>query len=294
MMARSALLSLLLVCGSSGSGANAAAAGCAAPEPGAALWLGHSRWDESDAQGRRLLRESGTLAGARLGLALRCEGWHGEADAGWRGGQRDYRGLSSSGAAIRTHSDIEERRLRVSLWRPLLPRSGGSTELALGLRGEWRSLDRELMSVGSVQGYPEQHRHAALALGLTVQQVISSIRTSTSNAPAGWHWAAELWLGGGPRGTVKVQLPTADEARLRTGRSVFGEAALSLRSAGFAAQARPAGWAHELRLSLRDERIAAGPSAPLWRHGVLVGSASQPRHRLVDAGLQATVVWRYR
>lgn len=291
MRVRSALLSLLLVCGSS-SGANAAASGCAAPEPGAALWLGHSRWDESDAQGRRLLRESGTLAGARLGLALRCEGWHGEADAGWRGGQRDYRGLSSSGAAIRTHSDIEERSLRVSLWRPLLPRSGGSTELALGLRGEWRSLDRELMSVGIVQGYPEQHRHAALALGLAAQQGIGS--ASTSNAPAGWHWGAELWLGGDPRGTVKVQLPTADAARLHTGRSVFGEAALSLRSAGFAAQAGPPGWAHELRLSLRDERIAAGPSAPLWRHGVLVGSASQPRHRVVDAGLQATVVWRYR
>lgn len=292
MRVRSALLSLLLVCGSSGSGANAAASGCAAPEPGAALWLGHSRWDESDAQGRRLLRESGTLAGARLGLALRCEGWHGEADAGWRAGQRDYRGLSSSGAAIRTQSDIEERSLRVSLWRPLLPRSGGSTELALGLRGEWRSLDRELMSVGIVQGYPEQHRHAALALGLAAQQGISS--ASTSKAPAGWHWGAELWLGGGPRGTVEVHLPTADPARLRTGRSAFGEAALSLRSAGFAAQARPAGWAHELRLSLRDERIAAGPSAPLWRHGVLVGSAMQPRHRVVDAGLQATVVWRYR
>lgn len=292
MRVRSALLSLLLVCGSSGSGANAAAAGCAAPEPGAALWLGHSRWDESDAQGRRLLRESGTLAGARLGLALRCEGWHGEADAGWRGGQRDYRGLSSSGAAIRTHSDIQERSLRVSLWRPLLPRSGGGTELALGLRGEWRRLARDLASVGIVQGYPEQHRHAALALGLAVQQGIRS--TSTSNAPAGWRWGAELWLGGGPRGTVEVHLPTADPARLRTGRSAFGEAALSLRSAGFAAQARPAGWAHELRLSLRDERIAAGPSAPLWRHGVLVGSASQPRHRVVDAGLQATVVWRYR
>jgi len=286
MMTRSALLSLLLVCGS--GGANAAAAGCAAPESGAALWLGHSRWNESDAQGRRLLRESGTLAGARLGLALRCEGWHGEADAGWRAGQRDYRGLSSSGAAIRTHSDIKEKSLRVSIWRPLLPRSGGRTELALGLRGEWRSLDRELMSVGLVQGYPEQHRQAALALGLAAQQ------GSIGSAPAGWHWGAELWLGGGPRGTVDVRLPTADAARLRTGRSVFGEAALSLRSASFAAENRLAGWAHELRLSLRDERIATGPSAPLWRHGVLVGSASQPRHRLVDAGLQATVAWRYR
>ncbi|MBA4342815.1 MAG: hypothetical protein C0423_11775 [Methylibium sp.] len=286
MVARSALLSLLLVCGS--GGANAAAASCAAPEPGTALWLGHSRWDESDAQGRRLLRESGTLAGARFGLALRCAGWHGEADAGWRAGQRDYRGLSSSGAAIRTHSDIEERSLRVSLWRPLLPPSGGRTELALGLRGEWRSLDRDLTSVGPVQGYPEQHRQAALALGLAAQQ------GNSSSAPAGWHWGAELWLGGGPRGTVDVRLPTADAARLRTGRSVFGEAALSLRSASFAAGNRPAGWAHELRLSVRDERIAAGPSAPLWRHGVLVGSASQPRHRLVDAGLQATVVWRYR
>ncbi len=288
MMTRSALLSLLLVCGGGGA-ANATAAGCAAPEPGAALWLGHSRWDESDAQGRRLLRESGTLAGARLGLALRCAGWHGEADAGWRSGQRDYRGLSSSGAAIRTHSDIEERSLRVSLWRPLSPPSSGRTELALGLRGDWRSLDRDLASVGLVQGYPEQHRHATLALGLTAQR-----GSGMSSAPAGWHWGAELWLGGGPRGTVQVQLPTADPARLRTGRSTFGEAALSLRSAGFAAENRPPGWAHELRLSLRDERIAAGPSAPLWRHGVLVGSASQPRHRLVDAGLKATVVWRYR
>ncbi len=288
MMTRSALLSLLLVCGS--GSANAAAAGCAVPEPGAALWLGHSRWDESDAQGRRLLRESGTLAGARLGLALRCAGWHGEAHAGWRAGQRDYRGLSSSGAVIRTHSDIEERSLRVSLWRPLSPTSSGRTELALGLRGEWRSLDRDLASVGLVQGYPEQHRQAALAVGLAAQQGSLSI----SSTPAGWHWGAELWLGGGPRGTVDVRLPTADAARLRTGRSVFGEAALSLRSAGFAAEKRPAGWAHELRLNLRDERIAAGPSAPLWRHGVLVGSASQPRHRLVDAGLQATVVWRYR
>ncbi|WP_397534088.1 hypothetical protein [Roseateles sp.] len=280
------LLSLLLAL----NAGTAAAAACAAPEPGAALWLGHSRWDESDAQGRRLLRESGTLAGARLSMALRCEGWHGEADAGWRAGQRDYRGLSSSGAAIRTHSDIEERSLRVSLWRPLLPPSNGRAELALGLRGEWRGLDRDLASVGLVQGYPEQHRQAALALGLAAQQG----RLGISSAPAGWHWGAELWLGGGPRGTVDVQLPTADAARLRTGRSAFGEAALSLRSPGFAAQSGPAGWAHELRLSLRDERIAAGPSAPLWRHGVLVGSASQPRHRLVDAGLQATVVWRYR
>lgn len=274
-----ALLSLLLV-----AGGGAAAAGCASPEPGAALWLSHSRWDENDAQGRRLLRESGTLAGARLGLAMRCEGWHGEADAGWRGGQRDYRGLSSSGAALRTQSDIKERSLRVSLWRPLLPPSGGRTELALGLRGEWRGLDRELMSVGAVQGYPEQHRQAALALGLAAQQGSASI---------GWHWGAELWLGGGPRGTVGVRLPTADPAQLRTGRSTFGEAAFSLRSARFAARDRPPGWAHELRLRLRDERIAAGPSTPLWRHSVLVGAASQPRHRVIDASLQATAVWHY-
>lgn len=265
-------LALLGCCG--------AALACEHLESGAGLSLAHSRWDESDEQGRRLLRESGPLAGAWLSLGADCAGWQARATLGTRSGTRDYRGQSSSGAAIRTDSGIREQRLQFSVQRALaLP------HWSWGLRAEWQALDRDLASVGAVQGYPERHRRATLALGLATQH----------EAFAGWHWVGALWLGGGPRGTVDVRFPHAEPVRLDSGVATFGEASLALRlNRAGAAPARQIGWQGELKLSLRDERIAAGPAAPLWRNGVLVGAARQPRHRVIDAGLQATAVWHYR
>lgn len=228
-----------------------------------------SRWTEHDAEDRRLLREQGWLPEAALALRAACGAWSGELS--WRHavGERDYQGFSNRGAAVQTHSSLRIDEWTLSVQRPLLE------GLKLGIRAQHQATRRELASAGTVQGYPERHRHWVYALGALAEG-------------AAWgesRWQAAAWAGGGPGGRVLVALPIADEASLKTGRLRQAELQLQWLSAPWAE-----GWRTSLGLRWRGERIGAGDVTTLWRNGVAVGGALQPRHQLSNAGLEVGVL----
>ncbi|WP_310386709.1 hypothetical protein [Roseateles sp.] len=228
-----------------------------------------SRWNEHDAEGRRLLREQGRLPEAALALSAACGSWSGELS--WRHavGERDYAGLSNRGAAVQTHSSLRMDESTLSVQRPLL---GG---IKLGLRAQRQATRRELASTGAVLGYPERHRHWVYALGALAEG-------------AAWgesRWRLAAWVGGGPGGRVRIDLPIADPVTLRTGVMRQAELQLQWLSAPWAE-----GWRSSLGLRWRGERIGAGDATTLWRQGVAVGGALQPRHELRSAGLEVGVL----
>ena len=231
-----------------------------------------SRWAETGADGRQLLREAGTLTGAALTLAARCGRWQAELDLAARHGTRGYAGQSNGGMPVSTTARIEAQQLRLTALRQLDASPSGAAWQA-GLRLELQRTARELASVGAVLGYPETHHHASLAAGLRGRGALPA-------ASSGWQWQSELWLGAGPAGRIELRLPHADAVTLHSGTSRSLEAAVGI------SHATAGGWESGLRLSWREQRIAAGPASALWRGEVLVGAARQPEHRLGDAGLQ--------
>jgi hypothetical protein len=231
-----------------------------------------SRWTETGADGRQLLREAGTLTGAALTLAAYCGRWQAELDLAARHGTRDYAGQSNGGMPVSTTASIEAQQLRLTALRFLEASQAGGAWQA-GLRVEVQRTARELASVGAVLGYPETHYQASLAVGLRGHGALPA-------ASSGWQWQSELWLGAGPTGRIELRLPHADAVTLRSGTSRSLEAAMGI------SHAMASGWEGGFRLSWREQRIAAGAASALWRGGVLVGAALQPEHRLGDAGLQ--------
>ncbi len=250
-----------------------AQAGCQAPTPSLDWSASHSRWDEVDAQGQRLLRETGTLQARGLALAMSCgEGWQLAAAFARESGTRAYTGQSSQGQPIRTHSDIDSNTLQASVLRRLSP------VWQIGVQADWSELHRELASVGAVQGYAEVHRHAAMAVGVQAEpRAFGDLR-----------WQGSLWLGAGPSGSVAVRLPNADPARLSTGSQRYVDAGFGLLS-----PLRPQGWQGRIGFAWRTARIDAGPTTTLWRGPMPVGSAKQPEQRLRDAALQAGLAYRF-
>ena len=228
-----------------------------------------SRWNEHDAEGRRLLREQGWLPEASLAFSAACGSWSGELS--WRHavGERDYDGFSNRGAAVQTHSSLRMDEWNLSVQRPLLD------GIKLGMRAQRQATRRELASTGAVLGYPERHQHWVYALGALAEG-------------AAWgesRWRLAAWVGGGPGGRVRIELPIADPVTLRTGVMRQAELQLQWLSAPWGQ-----GWRSSLGLRWRGERIGAGEVATLWRQGVAVGGALQPRHELRSTGLEVGVL----
>lgn len=246
-----------------------ARAACAADTVALSAGVLDSRWNEHDAEGRRLLREQGRLPAATLAVGGACGAWL--AELSWRhaAGQRDYEGFSNRGAAVQTDSRLRLNEWTLTLQRPLLE------GLKLGLRAQRQETRRELVSTGKVLGYPELHRHWVYGLG--------ALAEGAAWGESSWHFG--VWLGGGPGASVRIDLPTADPVRLKTG---------TLRQAELQGQWLSApwglGWRTSLGLRWRAERIGAGEVATLWRQGVAVGGALQPRHELRSVGLEAGVL----
>lgn len=244
---------------------------CAPPGWSAGAGIEHSRWQEFDASGRRLVREQGSLATLALGLDVQCQGWAWQVALARGQGRRGYDGLSSGHAPLRTSSGIERHTVEYAA------RMAVAADWSAGARLAYRQLDRDIAGAGAVRGYAERFSDGQLALGLHHLQALG----------AALQLGTEVWLGGGPAGRLALQLPHADAAVLRLGRSRLLELGLSLRGAG-PATATP-GW--RAQLVYRRERFGAGPAQALWRNGVPVGGAAQPATQREALSLQALATW---
>lgn len=232
-----------------------------------------SRWEEFDARERSLVRERGQLT--RLGLAghIDCGALEGAAQLSRSRGQRAYAGETNFGSPFQTTSQLETRELR-------LHGLGALTERwALGARLGYREIDRTIEGRGNVLGYPERFAYWQGALGARFQTPLTDgVRLSLSH-----------WVGGGPRGTVRVDLPNADPLTLPLGSSRVREWNLQLSGGNPSAS----GWSWQAALDWRREEMGAGEARAVWRNGIPIGGANQPRTQQRLRSLTAAGVYRF-
>ncbi|QXL84483.1 hypothetical protein [Comamonas sp. NLF-1-9] len=256
-------------------GVNAAAAGCGAPAWGAVAGLEHSQWQEYAADGSRLLRERGDLALAGLQFDIECEGLQWSAQWLRSQGERSYDGRTNAGVPFQSQTRVRLERLQLQAWWPLQP------SWALGARLRQQTLEREIAGRGAVLGYPERYRYWQASIGLRHRQVLAS--------HLDWHVA--LWLGAGPKGSVRVELPGYDPAVLDLGRSRVLSLELGLQGG---ARAEQTGWTWNALLAYGREATSAGPNTLLTRLGRPVGaSARQPRFAQQQWQFRAGAAYRF-
>lgn len=252
----------------------AAMAACVGPTPGVLTGVERSYWKEFDAQGRRLLRERGSLRMAGVQLAGQCPSWDWSAQAQWSQGERAYDGQTNTQASFRTHSNLHVQRLSFQAWLPM------HEHWALGMQATHARIDRDIAGQGNVLGYPERFSYWQASLGARYQGRWSDqLRWSTSG-----------WLGAGPAGRMQLDLPRYDPITLPLGAS--RTVALSLDVAGGAHPQQP-GWSWRGGLSYRFERTAAGPARALTRNGIPAGVVLQPRFEQQHWGAHVGASYRF-
>lgn len=252
----------------------AAVAECGAPRLGALAGAERSQWEEFDARGRSLVREQGILKVIGLQVAGQCHTLDWSAHWTLSRGERDYDGLTSTQASFQTHSRLQAQHLAVQAWLPL--NAGWSMGSQLG----YRHIERDIAGKGNVLGYPERFGYWQAALGTRYQAALGERL----------HLTASVWLGGGPRGRVKLDLPNADPVTLNLGSSRM--LALGLELEGGEATTQP-GWSWQTGVSYRREQTSAGTSKVLVRNGIPVGAALQPRFVQHHWGGTARVTYRF-
>ncbi|MEC5214303.1 hypothetical protein RCH06_002866 [Polaromonas sp. CG_9.5] len=262
---------LELLAGLSMSGA-AAATACDSPVLGALAGVERSQWEEFDAQGKSLVRERGTLVLAGLQVSGRCSDVDWSAQWTRSQGERAYDGMTTTQQPLQTNSQLRAQAITIAAWLPL------GEGWAVGSQLDYRQLDRNIASTGSVLGYPERFDYLQAALGARYQTALAE----------GLRLTASGWLGGGPGGRVRVALPRADVVTLALGSSRL--LALRLQLDG-GESVRP-GWSWQAGVAYRREQTSAGTPEALTRNGVTVGAAFQPR--FVQRHLETTAVLAYR
>ncbi|WP_367066785.1 hypothetical protein [Oryzisolibacter sp. LB2S] len=247
---------------------------CTTPNLGAVAGVERSHWTERDASSRVLVRERGTLRMAGLQTSGTC------ADMDWLAqwtlarGQRDYDGWTNTHTPFQSHSSLQAQRLSLQAWLPL--HAGWSTGPLL----TYTAIARDIAGQGNVLGYPERFRYFQAAIGARFQTALTPDARLT----------ASIWLGGGPRGRVKIDLPRFDPATLSLGRSHMLALAVALE--GGAATDQP-GWSWRGDLTYRYEQINAGNARTLTRNGTPSGTALQPRSEQRHWGANVGVTYRF-
>jgi hypothetical protein len=253
----------------------ASAFDCSAPALGAHAGLVRSQWEESNAQGRLLVRERGTLRRAGVTVDGDCERWQWRLALTRSTGERAYDGVSNNNFPIQTTSGLAITDASAQLWTPAVASWSG------GLRVNHRELNRDIASIGQVRGYPERFSYWQAAVGLKHELALTPDVIVSG----------EGWLGGGAAGTLALSLPTADAAQLTLGSSKLAEIGLQIGSPVLAAG--QAGWSWHARVDYQRQAIAAGPAKALMRNGIPVGGAAQPAIRQQALGIGAGVQLRF-
>lgn len=264
------LVTALLLAGAS---CTAAAVECGTPALGLLAGIERSQWEEFDAQGKSLVRERGTLQVAGMQASGRCGTVDWSAQGSRSQGQRDYNGVTNTQAPLQTQSRLRAQALEVAAWLPV--NSGWAVGAQLG----YRQIRRDIASAGNALGYPERFDALQAALGVRYQAALGErVRLSASG-----------WLGGGPGGRVKVDLPRADPVILPLGSSRLMALGLELDGG---ASAQP-GWSWRAGVLYRREQTGAGDAQAITRNGVTVGAALQPRFVQRHLGTTAVLAYRF-
>lgn len=253
----------------------AALAECSLPVPALDAGVWHSRWEEFNAQGRKLLREEGTLQTQGLSLGSDCGAMHWTGRISQVKGWRGYDGVSSTAMPLQTSSKIEQQQAKLVVLREI------SQTWSLGASLGYRRIQRDIAGVGLVEGYPERFDDWQAAAGLRY-------------ALADWHGlqvVAEAWLGAGPKGSMLLRLPHADPATLRLGPSRMVQ--LGLQIGGKLSGGLTDRWGWQLRLDQVAERFAAGAGQAIFRNGLLIGGAAQPETHQSALSLLGVLRWDF-
>lgn len=230
---------------------------CGAPVASAELGTERSQWEERNAQGQRLVREVGTLRHQRLAGSLRCAGAEWTLAWGLSQGERRYEGLTNTGTTVVTSSGVRTQDVLLSAWLPV------QGAWSVGGRMGQAQTQRNLHSTATALGFPETFRHWHAGLGLRFQQPLGDDLLFTVIG----------WLGAGPGGSVRVELPGYAPARLPLGSSRMVALGLELSSP---LSMLPKGWRWSSGLSVRHEAFNAGDAQVLLKAGLPSGSAWQP------------------
>lgn len=249
----------------------ALSATCGTPALGAVAGAERSHWREVDAEGRTLVRERGTLQLAGLRLEGRCPNLDWSAQWTFSHGDRSYDGLTNTHAPFQSHSSLRVQRLSAQAWLPLHAGWSVGSQLLYG------QIERDIAGSGNVLGYPERFRYLQALLGARYQTALNTHM----------RLAVSAWLGGGPGGHVRVDLPRFDTATLPLGSSRM--LALAAELQGGATSGQP-GWSWHSSVSYQYEKTNAGDAKTLTRFGEPAGVARQPRfdQRHLSANLGAT------
>jgi hypothetical protein len=242
---------------------------CAPAAVGPLVGVERSLWREYGDGGSTLVREEGNLGRIGVEASLVC----GRARWGLRWsrieGSRNYEGVTNTGTAVATVSTVRDDAFAVVAMRSL------DAHFSLGARAEHRNIHRSIENTAFAAGYPERFRYWSVAAGGRYRRALGE-RLSLS---------VDGWIGAGPAGRVLVDLPRADPAELRLGRSRIIELGVQIGSARPHDEVR--GWSWSAGLSYRAETLGAGDPQVLFRGPVPVGVASQPRTTQSSLGVFA-------
>jgi len=251
----------------------AGASGCDTSAFDALAGAERSRWEEFDAQGKSLVRERGTLKLAGLQASGHCGTIDWTAQWTRSQGPRSYDGFTTRQVPLETRSQLRATALNLAAWLPVTP------GWAIGAQLGHRQIDRDIATSGNVLGYPEQFEYLHAALGARYQAALGQRLGLTVSG----------WLGAGPAGRVRVDLPRADPVTLALGSSRL--LALSLQLDG--GETVQTGWSWQASLNYRREQAGAGTPEALRRNGVTVGAAMQPRVVQQHLGTAANLTYRF-
>jgi hypothetical protein len=239
-------------------------------------WAGvvQSDWQEYGPTGKTLLTERGQLLQQGLGWRGHCADWHLQLQGTRAQGSRLYQGQTNQGVPVSTTSDIHAASLDAQVWYPV------AANWSLGGRLFERATERDLKSVGAVQGYVENFHQSAWAVGLQHQ-------LDTQD----WgRWQTRVWHGVG-RGHMHVTLPGMDAARLPLGAMRWWAA--QLQWSGCRGAEGTSRWGCDVALNYQSERLERGATQPIYRQGLLRARAYQPSTHQQALGLNVGVQYRF-
>jgi hypothetical protein len=227
----------------------------------------HATHTENDADGRRLVRESGWLPGIAFGGAYRMDALTWQAGAEWYRGDLAYRGQTQRGAAAASTTSTALASVRFGAAYAL------GNGVALSAAAELDRWKRDIQPTGAAIGLRETYRSTRFLAG-----------------------AAKDWQFGPGLLSADAAFVLSRPERMHVGFSgLFDDAAFDTgRGHGLRVGAafRPAAAEH-LELRARYDRLAVSRSgeAPLTDHSRFAGTIAQPAHTREAFGLTLSYVF---